>query len=59
MTINLNWTGALTILFIVLKLTGMINWSWWWVMSPIWIGLSIFFVILAVVFSIHLLAEIL
>jgi hypothetical protein len=26
------------ITFIVLKLTGVIAWSWWWVLSPIWIG---------------------
>jgi hypothetical protein len=24
--------------FIVLKLTGVITWSWWWVLSPLWIG---------------------
>ena len=29
--------GLLTILFIALKLTGYIDWSWWWVLSPIWI----------------------
>lgn len=23
---------------IVLKLTGVINWSWWWVLSPMWIS---------------------
>lgn len=27
----------LTILFVGLKLTGYINWSWWWVLSPVWI----------------------
>lgn len=27
---------ALAVLFIVLKLTGVINWSWLWVLSPIW-----------------------
>lgn len=27
----------LTIAFVVLKLTHAINWSWWWVLSPIWI----------------------
>lgn len=26
--------GLLTIVFIVLKLTGVISWSWWWVLSP-------------------------
>lgn len=29
--------GVLTVVFIALKLTGVINWSWWWVLSPIWI----------------------
>jgi hypothetical protein len=29
--------GTLFILFIVLKLTGNIAWSWWWVLSPLWI----------------------
>jgi hypothetical protein len=27
--------------FIILKLVGVINWSWWWVLSPLWIGLGI------------------
>lgn len=27
---------ALAVLFIALKLTGVINWSWLWVLSPIW-----------------------
>lgn len=31
----------LTILFSVLKLCGVIAWSWWWVTCPIWIGLAI------------------
>ncbi len=25
------------VVFVVLKLTGNIGWSWWWVLSPIWI----------------------
>ena len=29
----------LALLFIGLKLGGIINWSWWWVLSPLWIGL--------------------
>lgn len=33
-----NFLGLLTIVFITLKLTGYIAWSWWWVLSPIWIG---------------------
>lgn len=30
--------GLLTLVFIVLKLTGVIGWSWWWVLSPVWIS---------------------
>lgn len=30
---------ALLIAFIVLKLCGVIAWSWWWVLSPIWLPL--------------------
>lgn len=37
--------GLLTIAFIVLKLTGVIDWSWVWVLAPLWIPWSIFFVI--------------
>lgn len=31
----------LTIVFVVLKLTGVITWSWIWVLSPLWIGFAI------------------
>lgn len=42
----------LTIVFIVLQLTGVIGWSWWWVLSPIWIsaaGACVIIAVLAVV----------
>ena len=35
---GIGFVGLLTILFIGLKLTGHINWSWWWVLSPLWIS---------------------
>ena len=31
-------TGLLTVAFVVLKLVGVIGWSWWWVLSPLWIS---------------------
>jgi hypothetical protein len=34
---GIGFFGLLTILFIGLKLTGYIDWSWLWVLSPIWI----------------------
>lgn len=38
---GIGFVGLLTILFIGLKLTGYIDWSWWWVWSPVWITASI------------------
>ena len=38
----------LTIAFIVLKLTGHINWSWWWVLSPAWILVAVLVLVLAI-----------
>ena len=42
---QIGFTGLLTILFIALKLTGYIAWSWWWVLSPLWIVAVIWFLI--------------
>ncbi len=47
-TVGLGFVDALTLLFIALKLTGHITWSWIWVLSPIWISIS-FLAILAIV----------
>ena len=43
----------LTIAFIVLKLCGVISWSWWWVLSPVWIsfGLAVLLMIAVVIFK--------
>ena len=38
--------GLLGVAFVVLKLTGYIDWSWIWVTLPFWIGIPIFIVIL-------------
>lgn len=46
----IGFNGLLTIVFIALKLCGIINWSWWWVLSPLWIGLAIVAVILTVMY---------
>ena len=34
---GIGFTGLLQLLFIALKLVGVIDWSWIWVLSPIWI----------------------
>lgn len=33
---GIGFCGALAILFIALKLTDKIDWSWWWVLAPVW-----------------------
>ena len=52
-TINIDKNGvflpALALLFIYLKLTGTIAWSWWWVLSPIWIPAAISFIVTFIV----------
>lgn len=45
---GIGFCGLLTIAFIILKLCGVITWKWIWVFSPLWIGFSVF--ILLVVF---------
>jgi len=40
--------SILFIVFLVLKLTGTIDWSWWWVTSPLWIPLTIAAAILGI-----------
>jgi hypothetical protein len=42
--------GALGIVFIVLKLTNVIDWSWWWVLAPFWIPLAISLIFLLILF---------
>lgn len=38
---GIGFSGLLTIVFIVLKLCGVINWSWIWVFSPMWISAAL------------------
>lgn len=47
---QIGFPGFLALIFITLKLTDYIDWSWWWVLSPIWIPilLVIFFGLLTV-----------
>jgi hypothetical protein len=45
---GIGFAGLLTILFIGLKLGGVINWSWLWVLSPLWIGFLISIVLIVI-----------
>ena len=43
---QIGFVGLLALLFITLKLTGVIAWSWLWVLSPLWIGFALWLTIL-------------
>ncbi|HLD91147.1 MAG TPA: hypothetical protein VI911_09060 [Patescibacteria group bacterium] len=54
---GIGFIGLLTIVFITLKLCGVIAWSWWWVLSPILLSTGIAIIILIVMFLILMLAK--
>ena len=47
---GIGFFGLLAIVFITLKLTGYIAWSWWWVLSPLWIPFALVITVLFLVF---------
>lgn len=49
-TSSMGFAGWLTILFIALKLTGVISWSWVWVLSPLWISIGLLILLFVVLF---------
>ena len=46
---GIGFFSVLTIVFIILKLVGVIDWSWVWVLSPTWISTAVVLIILLVV----------
>lgn len=46
---GITFGGLLTIVFIALKLTNHIDWSWWWVLSPLWIEMALVFLTVFIV----------
>ena len=55
--VDIGFAGLLTIAFIVLKLTGIINWKWVWVLSPLWIWYCIVILTFAVVVFVAILKK--
>ena len=53
-SVGIGFFGLLTLLFIGLKLTSYITWSWWWVLAPIWgpIALAVAIMFLVVLIGI-------
>jgi len=48
---SIGFTGLLTIVFIVLKLCHVIEWSWLWVLAPLWIS-TILGLIIVIIYAI-------
>jgi hypothetical protein len=56
---GISLTMVLFIVFLILKLTNNIDWSWWWVTCPLWIGLAIVIAVLLIVGLITFISELL
>lgn len=51
---GIGFLGLLAIVFITLKLCRVIEWSWWWVLAPLWVPAAAGFAILSVVLLAYL-----
>ena len=49
--------GILFVVFLILKLTGYIDWSWWWVTAPLWIPFAIAMIILVFILAVSVFRE--
>ena len=38
---GVGFLGLLTVLFVALKLTGVIDWAWIWIVAPLWMGFTL------------------
>lgn len=52
-SISFSGTSLLSVAFIVLKLCNVIDWSWWWVLSPIWIPIALVVILLILKFIVE------
>lgn len=49
--IGLNFLEVLFVVFLILKLTKVIDWSWWWVTSPLWGGIIVGIILIYIVYK--------
>jgi len=56
---GISLTMILFIVFLILKLTNNIDWSWWWVTCPLWIGLAIVIAVLLIIGLIKFISKLL
>jgi hypothetical protein len=53
---GIGFFGLLAIVFITLKLTNYIAWSWWWVLAPLWAPIALILIVLGIMFLVALIA---
>ena len=56
---GIGFAGLLFLVFLVLKLTHVIAWSWLWVTAPLWGGVALFFVVLVIIAMVALVGDML
>lgn len=56
---GIGFLGVLALIFITLKLMGFIDWSWWWVLAPLWGGAALVVVALLCILAWVAVAELL
>lgn len=51
---SFSFCEVLFIIFLILKLTHTIDWSWWWITAPLWIGFVVwlFFIVIGIICAI-------
>ena len=54
---GLSFTSVLVIILIVLKITNLIDWSWWWVFAPFWVQSVAILVVILVITVVDLILE--
>ena len=54
---GIGFFGLLAVAFIVLKLTGVIGWSWWWVTAPLWAPFTVALLVIGMIFVVGLIAS--
>lgn len=54
---GINTSLVLFLIFLTLKLTNVIDWSWWWVTCPLWIGLAIYLSVVIIAIFIALIVS--
>lgn len=48
-----NITTSLLVVFVVLKLTKLVNWSWWWILSPLWLPFILVVIIAIIMIAVN------